>query len=245
MPGIAESCLAVSAVAAVLVGSTASPPGAEERPRGNVVSVSWEGPGEIQFAPHEKGDVLEQVAAVRLGGKVRAEGPRFTLEADRLMYSAAKGVLILESHSDNAVRLSLTRPDDRRALRIVSRKIMLSIAGKRLALDGASSLILEGKPQGQGNAGTRTAWPTAGPGKPQGQGDAVRECGLTRYAISGEPQSQGDARAQNVPTVPPRTGRENRMGKPESAGPVWQEDREADREPPLPSSSRRSAVCGR
>jgi len=150
MQGIAGSCLALSVVIAVLVGVATPAQGAEEKPGTNVVCVSWEGTGEIESAPPERGGVLGTLAAMRLSGNVRVEGRQFMLETDRLMYSAPKEVLILESHGDNAVRPSLSPPDDRGAIRLLSRKIMLSISGKRLAVDDAGSVIVEGKPQGEG-----------------------------------------------------------------------------------------------
>ncbi len=104
--------------------------------------VSWEGQGEIQLAPADDGEFS---LSLRLIGKVVVRGEKLEARADRLTCNMAKKVVVLESTSKDGVQLSFQVPDGGPELRLVARRILISLSDGRIQVDGAGRLSTPAK----------------------------------------------------------------------------------------------------
>ena len=110
---------------------------ADEKATVQGLHVSWDGRGEIRLVPDGDGEFSLRL---RLEGNVVIEGERFDAKADRLIYHMATKVVSLESSPDSAAQLSFKMPDDGPTLRLVARKIVISLSDGRIKVDGAGWL---------------------------------------------------------------------------------------------------------
>jgi hypothetical protein len=127
---------------AAAMAFVAQPARADQQKTAEDLQVSWEGQGEIQLAPADDGEFS---LSLRLIGKVVVRGEKLEARADGLTCNMAKKVVVLESTSKDGVQLSFQVPDGGPVLRLVARRILISLSDGRIKVDGAGRLSTPAK----------------------------------------------------------------------------------------------------